>query len=46
MHWWLGAAVAIVVERIATCSYFIPTMLKLQRAETFLIMTRKDTSFC
>jgi hypothetical protein len=27
--------VAIVVERIATFSYFIPTMLKLQRAETF-----------
>src|SRR6266568_4867511 len=29
---WLVAAVVILVERIATFSYFIPTMLRLQRA--------------
>ena len=26
-YWWLGAAAISVVERIATFSYFIPTML-------------------
>jgi len=30
--WWLAAAVVILVERVATVSYFIPTMLRLQRA--------------
>ena len=30
--WWLAAAVVILVERIVTFSYFIPTMLRLQRA--------------
>jgi len=30
--WWLTAALVILVERIATFSYFIPTMLRLQRA--------------
>ena len=29
-YWWLGAAAISVVERIATFSYFIPTMLWLQ----------------
>ena len=29
---WLVAAVVVLVERIATFSYFIPTMLRLQRA--------------
>jgi hypothetical protein len=28
---WLGAAVVVLVERIATFAYFIPTMVKLQR---------------
>jgi hypothetical protein len=32
-RWWLGAAVISVVERIATFSYFIPTMLWLQGTE-------------
>jgi hypothetical protein len=32
-NWWLGAAVISVVERIATFSYFIPTMLWLQGTE-------------
>ncbi|HZA23981.1 MAG TPA: anthrone oxygenase family protein, partial [Dehalococcoidia bacterium] len=32
-RWWLGAAAAAVVDRIFTFAYFIPTMLKLQRAE-------------
>jgi hypothetical protein len=31
--WWLGAAVTTLVERIMTFSYFIPTMLKLQRGQ-------------
>jgi len=31
--WWLGAAVIILVERIGTFAYFIPTGLKLMRAE-------------
>src|SRR5437899_6316649 len=31
-EWWLAAAVVILVERISTFSYFIPTMLRLQRA--------------
>lgn len=33
--WWLGAAVAVVVERMMTFSYFIPTMIKLERAVDF-----------
>jgi hypothetical protein len=32
-EWWLGAAVSTLVERIATFSYFIPTALRLMRAE-------------
>ena len=31
--WWLGAAVITLVERIMTFSFFIPTMLKLQRGQ-------------
>jgi hypothetical protein len=31
--WWLGAAVITLVERVATFSYFIPTALRLMRAE-------------
>jgi hypothetical protein len=31
--WWLGAAVITLVERIATFSYFIPTAIRLMRAE-------------
>jgi hypothetical protein len=27
--WWLGAAVAVLVDRIFTFSYFVPTMVKL-----------------
>ncbi|MGH7231062.1 MAG: DUF1772 domain-containing protein, partial [Nitrospiraceae bacterium] len=33
-EWWLGAAVMTLMERIGTFSYFIPTALKLMRAET------------
>jgi hypothetical protein len=32
-EWWLGAAVITLVERIATFSYFIPTAIRLLRAE-------------
>ena len=32
-YWWLGAVVIIVVERIATFAYFIPTMVWLQGTE-------------
>jgi hypothetical protein len=32
-EWWLGAALITLVERIATFSYFIPTALRLMRAE-------------
>ena len=31
-EWWMTAASVIVVERIATFAYFIPALLKLQRA--------------
>jgi len=31
-EWWLVAAIVILVERISTFSYFIPTMVRLQRA--------------
>jgi hypothetical protein len=31
--WWLGAAAIIIIERIATFSYFIPTMVRLMGAE-------------
>ncbi len=31
--WWLGAAMTTLVERVMTFSYFIPTMLKLQRGQ-------------
>jgi len=31
--WWLGAVVTTLVERIATFSYFIPTAIRLMRAE-------------
>ena len=30
-EWWLVAVIVILVERIATFTYFIPTMLRLQR---------------
>ena len=32
-YWWLGAVAIIVVERIATFSYFIPTMSQLMGTE-------------
>jgi hypothetical protein len=32
-YWWLSAVAIIVVERIATFAYFIPTMLWLQGTE-------------
>ncbi len=32
-NWWLGAAAISVVERLATFSYFIPTMLWLMGTE-------------
>ncbi len=31
--WWLGAAVAALLDRLLTFAYFIPTMLKLMRGE-------------
>jgi len=33
-HWWFAAALITLLERIGTFSYFIPTALKLMRAET------------
>jgi hypothetical protein len=33
-EWWLAAAVIALLERIGTFSYFIPTALKLMKAET------------
>jgi hypothetical protein len=30
--WWLAAAAVVVLERIFTFSYFIPTILRLQSA--------------
>ena len=35
-YWWLGAAAIIVIERIATFSYFIPTMIWLMSTEDLL----------
>ncbi len=32
--WWLGAALAALVDRGMTFAYFIPTMLRLMREET------------
>ncbi|MBC7774725.1 MAG: DUF1772 domain-containing protein [Phycisphaerae bacterium] len=32
--WWLAAALITLVERIGTFSFFIPTAIKLMRAET------------
>jgi hypothetical protein len=32
-QWWLSAAATVVLERIATFSYFIPTMIGLTSAE-------------
>jgi hypothetical protein len=32
-YWWLGAVAIIIVERIATFAYFIPTMVWLQGTE-------------
>jgi hypothetical protein len=31
--WWLGAVAAVIIERIMTFMYFIPTNLKLQRRD-------------
>jgi hypothetical protein len=31
-HWWLAAALAALVDRALTFSYFIPTMVKLMKA--------------
>jgi hypothetical protein len=33
--WWLGAAMAAVVDRVMTFAYFIPTMIRLMRVEAF-----------
>jgi hypothetical protein len=33
-HWWFASAVITLVERIGTFSFFIPTALKLQRADS------------
>ena len=33
-NWWVAAAVVTLVERIGTFSFFIPTAIKLMRAET------------
>lgn len=33
--WWLAAGAAALVDRVMTFAYFIPTMLKLMRTETF-----------
>src|SRR3989454_5352435 len=41
---WLVAAVVILVERIATFSYFIPTMLRLQRAALPQARSEEHTS--
>jgi hypothetical protein len=32
--WWLSAVAIIIIERLATFSYFIPTMVRLMGAET------------
>src|SRR5262249_202083 len=32
--WWLAAGVAVLVDRVMTFSYFIPTMLSLMNSET------------
>jgi len=32
--WWLAAALITLLERIGTFSFFIPTIIKLQRADT------------
>jgi hypothetical protein len=32
--WWMAAALVTLAERIGTFSYFIPTAIKLMRAET------------
>lgn len=34
-NWWLGAAAAALLDRVLTFTYFIPTMIKLMRAEAF-----------
>jgi hypothetical protein len=33
--WWLGAAIAALVDRVMTFIYFIPTMIQLTRGEVF-----------
>lgn len=35
-EWWMGAALIIVVERIGTFVYFIPTAISLMRADAEL----------
>jgi hypothetical protein len=32
-QWWLGAALAALVDRVLTFAYFIPTMLKLMQED-------------
>ena len=38
-EWWLAAAVITLVERIGTFGFFIPTALKLMRANTLPALT-------
>ncbi|GAB3974965.1 hypothetical protein GCM10028806_31680 [Spirosoma terrae] len=33
-NWWLAAALLTFVERVATFTFFIPTIIKLQRVES------------
>ena len=34
-NWWLAAAVAALIDRVMTLTYFIPTMIKLMGGEAF-----------
>ena len=40
-HWWLAASLVVLIERIGTFSYFIPTAIKLTNSEN---LPQKKTS--
>jgi hypothetical protein len=35
-NWWLAACLLVIIERIGTFSYFIPTALKLMRSKNLI----------
>jgi len=43
-YWWLSASLIVLIERIATFTFFIPTAIKLMRDEPSSAFTNKNSA--